>query len=234
MRVWRCDVAAGTWKLMTGEEDALESFSLSPDGKTLALVYDGPTASRLELRDATSLALRWAPKIPIGQAARRPAVAWLGGRVHALSVYTYRRRVLGGRPHRRREPVDHQRDRQLQPGGAPGPGNRHVEELRWPGDLRRALPSARAVHRPSARDYQHPRGARRSDGARAPALPGPQQLFPQRARRRDSVSERPRQLWLRQGVRADGRRGQARGCGEGHRRACSTGSRSSRRSTRPG
>ena len=54
MRVWRCDVAAGTWQFMTGEEDALESFSFSPDGRTLALVYDGPTANRLELRDATS------------------------------------------------------------------------------------------------------------------------------------------------------------------------------------
>ena len=76
MRLWRCDVAAGTWKLVTGEEDALESFSLSPDGKTLALVYDGPTASRLELRDATSLALRWAPKIPIGTLVGAPQ--WRG------------------------------------------------------------------------------------------------------------------------------------------------------------
>ena len=78
MRVWRCDVAAGTWKLMTGEEDALESFSLSPDGRTLALVYDGPTASRLELRDATSFALRSAPKIPIGQLIGAPE--WRGTR----------------------------------------------------------------------------------------------------------------------------------------------------------
>jgi dipeptidyl aminopeptidase/acylaminoacyl peptidase len=67
MRLWRCDIAAGTWKLMAGEEDALESFSLSPDGRTLALVYDGATASRLEFRDAASFRLRSTPKIPTGQ-----------------------------------------------------------------------------------------------------------------------------------------------------------------------
>jgi dipeptidyl aminopeptidase/acylaminoacyl peptidase len=77
LRVWRCDVAAGTWKLMTGEEDALESFSVSPDGRTLALVYDGATASRLELRDAASLGLRSAPKIPTGLLVGAPQ--WRAG-----------------------------------------------------------------------------------------------------------------------------------------------------------
>ena len=88
MRVWRGDLAAGTWKLMTGEEDALESFSLSPDGRTLALVYDGATASRLELRDATSFALRWTPKIPTGQVIGSPQ--WrAGGEEVAFTLWSF-------------------------------------------------------------------------------------------------------------------------------------------------
>jgi dipeptidyl aminopeptidase/acylaminoacyl peptidase len=88
MRVWRCDLAAGTWKLMTGEDDALESFSLSPDGRTLALVYDGATNSRLELRDATSLALRSTPKIPTGQVIGSPQWRAGGGEV-ALTLWSF-------------------------------------------------------------------------------------------------------------------------------------------------
>jgi dipeptidyl aminopeptidase/acylaminoacyl peptidase len=72
MRLWRADIAAGTWKLLTGEDDALESFSLSPDGRTLALVFDTPTASRIELRSAATLALRVAPKMPAGQLVGAP------------------------------------------------------------------------------------------------------------------------------------------------------------------
>jgi dipeptidyl aminopeptidase/acylaminoacyl peptidase len=89
MRLWRCDVAAGAWKLMTGEEDALESFSLSPDGRTLALVYDGATGSRVELRDASSLALRSTPKLPAGQLVGPPM--WRAGEVAftLVSLYTW-------------------------------------------------------------------------------------------------------------------------------------------------
>ena len=72
LRLWRCDLSTGVWKLMTGEEEAFESFSLSPDGRTLALVYDGTGASRVELRDARTLALRAAPKMPYGQLVDRP------------------------------------------------------------------------------------------------------------------------------------------------------------------
>ena len=67
MRVWRCEIAVGTWRLMTGEEDALESFSFSPDGRSVALVYDGPTGNRIEIREASSFALRSTPKVPMGQ-----------------------------------------------------------------------------------------------------------------------------------------------------------------------
>ena len=167
---------------------ALESFSLSPDGKTLALVSDGPTASRLELRDATSLALRWAPKIPIGDAGRLPrngVKAARKSRSRCLVALYIWRRVLGGGRTGAVDPVDEERDRQLQPGGAAGPGNRHVEKLRWPDDFRRAVPAARAIHRASSRHYQYPRGSRWIVVARTAPLPGPQRLFSQRARHRD-------------------------------------------------
>lgn len=66
LRLWRCDLATGSWTLMTGEEEGLESFSLSPDGRTLALVYGSMAGSRVEMRSAQTLALRAAPKMPRG------------------------------------------------------------------------------------------------------------------------------------------------------------------------
>jgi dipeptidyl aminopeptidase/acylaminoacyl peptidase len=67
LRLWRCELATGFWKLLTPEDDGFESFSLSPDGRTLALVYDSMLGSRVELRNAQTLALRAAPKLPRGQ-----------------------------------------------------------------------------------------------------------------------------------------------------------------------
>jgi dipeptidyl aminopeptidase/acylaminoacyl peptidase len=67
LRLWRCELATGAWTLVTAEDEGLESFSLSPDGRTLALVYDSMAGSRVELRATTTLALRAAPKMPRGQ-----------------------------------------------------------------------------------------------------------------------------------------------------------------------
>jgi dipeptidyl aminopeptidase/acylaminoacyl peptidase len=67
LRLWRCELATGAWTLLTQEDQPFESFSLSPDGRTLALVYDSMLGSRVELRDAHTLALRAAPKLPGGQ-----------------------------------------------------------------------------------------------------------------------------------------------------------------------
>src|SRR4051794_1312847 len=72
LRLWRCDLATGAWTLLTPEDQAFESFSLSPDGRTLALVYDSMLGSRVELRDARTLALRAAPKLPGGQLVDAP------------------------------------------------------------------------------------------------------------------------------------------------------------------
>jgi dipeptidyl aminopeptidase/acylaminoacyl peptidase len=67
LRLWRGDLASGVWKPITAEADDLESFSLSPDGRTIAAVFDSTTASRVELLDARTFAVRWAPKLPPGQ-----------------------------------------------------------------------------------------------------------------------------------------------------------------------
>jgi dipeptidyl aminopeptidase/acylaminoacyl peptidase len=67
LRLWRCERVSGAWKLMTPEDAGFESFSLSPDGRTLALVYDSIAGSRVELRSAQTLALKAAPKMPAGQ-----------------------------------------------------------------------------------------------------------------------------------------------------------------------
>lgn len=77
LRLWRCDVATGSWKLMTGEDDGFESFSLSPDGRTLALVYDSMAGSRVELRNAQTLAVVATPKMPMGQLVDVPQ--WRAG-----------------------------------------------------------------------------------------------------------------------------------------------------------
>ncbi len=72
MRLWRCELASGTWRLMTGADDALESYALSPDGKTLAIAYDSPTVTHVQLRDSSTLAVRAVPKLPAGQLVDRP------------------------------------------------------------------------------------------------------------------------------------------------------------------
>lgn len=72
LRLWRCDLATASWTLMTGEDEGLESYSLSPDGRTLAVVYDSMAGSRVELRDARTLALRATPAMPRGQLVDAP------------------------------------------------------------------------------------------------------------------------------------------------------------------
>jgi dipeptidyl aminopeptidase/acylaminoacyl peptidase len=67
LRLWRGELANGTWKPITAEADDLESFGLSPDGKNIAAVFDSTTSSRVELIDANTFKVRWAPKLPAGQ-----------------------------------------------------------------------------------------------------------------------------------------------------------------------
>ena len=74
LRLWRGDIASGSWKPITSETDDLESFALSPDGRTIAAVFDSTTSSRVELLDAKTLRVRWAPKLPAGQVLPRPPI----------------------------------------------------------------------------------------------------------------------------------------------------------------
>lgn len=66
-RIWRGDLATGAWQALTAEDQPVESCSVSPDGRTLAVAFDGNMGSRLELLDAKTLAVRAAPKLPAGQ-----------------------------------------------------------------------------------------------------------------------------------------------------------------------
>jgi dipeptidyl aminopeptidase/acylaminoacyl peptidase len=72
LRLWRGEIASGVWKPITAEVDDLESFALSPDGRTIAAVFDSTTSSRVELLDAKTFAVRWAPKLPAGQVLPAP------------------------------------------------------------------------------------------------------------------------------------------------------------------
>jgi len=72
LRLWRGEVATARWQPISKEGEALEAFALSPDGRTIAAVFDSTTASRVELLDATTLAVRWAPKLPAGQLLTPP------------------------------------------------------------------------------------------------------------------------------------------------------------------
>jgi dipeptidyl aminopeptidase/acylaminoacyl peptidase len=67
LRLWRGELANGAWTPITAETDDLESFGLSPDGRNIAAVFDSTTSSRVELIDANTFKVRWAPKLPAGQ-----------------------------------------------------------------------------------------------------------------------------------------------------------------------
>lgn len=88
-RVWRTDVATVKWIPITKEGDGVERFALSPDGRTLAVVFDSTTASRVELLDAVTGAVRFAPKLPAGQVLDVPQ--WRpGGTEVAFTLWSLR------------------------------------------------------------------------------------------------------------------------------------------------
>jgi dipeptidyl aminopeptidase/acylaminoacyl peptidase len=72
LRLWRGERASGVWKPITAEADDLETFALSPDGRTIAAVFDSTTASRVELLDAQTFSVRSAPALPAGQLLTAP------------------------------------------------------------------------------------------------------------------------------------------------------------------
>lgn len=64
-RVWRHRV--GMWTALTKEGESVESAAISPDGTTLAIVFDRDASSQLELLDARTAQPRPRPKLPPGQ-----------------------------------------------------------------------------------------------------------------------------------------------------------------------
>jgi dipeptidyl aminopeptidase/acylaminoacyl peptidase len=64
-RLWRW--RKGTWTPLTRDGDAVESAALSPDGATMAVVFDRDASSRLELIDTGRLTPRLQPPLPAGQ-----------------------------------------------------------------------------------------------------------------------------------------------------------------------
>jgi dipeptidyl aminopeptidase/acylaminoacyl peptidase len=66
MRVWRCDLASGTWTPVTEAGLAIEAFSPSPTSNQLAVVVDRGATSELVLLDATSKSQRKIPSMPPG------------------------------------------------------------------------------------------------------------------------------------------------------------------------
>ena len=74
-RVWRRQ--GGQWTPLTKDGDSVETVALSPDGSTLAVVFDRDAASRLELIDTKTLKVRVAPKLPTGTLTSQGAeVRW--------------------------------------------------------------------------------------------------------------------------------------------------------------
>ncbi|HEY0876556.1 MAG TPA: alpha/beta fold hydrolase [Vicinamibacterales bacterium] len=63
-RLWRYD---GRWTPLTKDGDSVESAAVSPDGGTIAVVFDRDASSRLELLDARTLSVRVRPALPAGQ-----------------------------------------------------------------------------------------------------------------------------------------------------------------------
>jgi dipeptidyl aminopeptidase/acylaminoacyl peptidase len=64
-RLWRWQ--DNTWTPLTPDGDSIESAAVSPDGATIAVVFDRDASSRLELLDARTLKPRVRPALPAGQ-----------------------------------------------------------------------------------------------------------------------------------------------------------------------
>ena len=65
-RLWRTELGSGTWTPITPEGTVVEAYSLSPNGRSIAIVSDRDAMSVLELVDAATLKTRLRPKIPVG------------------------------------------------------------------------------------------------------------------------------------------------------------------------
>jgi dipeptidyl aminopeptidase/acylaminoacyl peptidase len=75
-RLWRCELKTSACTAITGEKDPVEdtwsapgggpAYAVSPDGRTIAVVFDRGSTSALELIDTVTLKPRHRPKVPLG------------------------------------------------------------------------------------------------------------------------------------------------------------------------
>lgn len=65
-RVWRVEPSSGRWTAVTQATQHVEQFSLSPDGRTLAVVLDRGSWSQLLLLDPSNGRVRVTPRLPAG------------------------------------------------------------------------------------------------------------------------------------------------------------------------
>jgi dipeptidyl aminopeptidase/acylaminoacyl peptidase len=72
-RLWRYETAANRWEPVTSEDDVIEAFSESPDGRRIAVVVDRDAMSHLQILDGNDKRVRVSPKLPAGVISR---VAW--------------------------------------------------------------------------------------------------------------------------------------------------------------
>jgi len=66
MKVWKCNLVAGTWMPVTEDGLAVEAFSVSPVGSQIAVVVDRGATSELQIVDVSSQRRRYVPSIPPG------------------------------------------------------------------------------------------------------------------------------------------------------------------------
>jgi dipeptidyl aminopeptidase/acylaminoacyl peptidase len=72
-RLWRCDLGGTGWQVLTKEDEIIEAFAESPDGRSLAIVIDRDAVSHLQLLDPAGKRPRLTPKVPAGVISR---LAW--------------------------------------------------------------------------------------------------------------------------------------------------------------
>ena len=95
IRLWRTDVQSPAWTPVTPDGSIVETYSVAPDGRTIAVVFDRDSESVLELIDAATGKTRLKPKLPGGTIRNlqwhptRPELALNVGSIHTpLDVYS--------------------------------------------------------------------------------------------------------------------------------------------------
>lgn len=71
--VWRIEPSSGRWTAVTRPDDRIEAFSISHDGRRLAVVLDRGSWSQLLLLDPSNGRVRTTPRLPAGVITR---LAW--------------------------------------------------------------------------------------------------------------------------------------------------------------